>query len=104
MVRSFGFGFVIAGFALPALAADAPTTIDPPSSQTLKEIAPSELRIAPTKPVASEPKQKESARPPAKPAPAESRTPEEAAARAADRKDPSGALIIKGPAGTGAKP
>jgi len=49
--------------------------------------------------------QKESARPPAKPAPGESRTPEEAAAaRAADPKDPSGALIIREPAGTGAKP
>ena len=104
IVRSLGIGFVIAGFALSAFAADTPTTINPPSSQPLKEIAPSELKIAPTKPEASEPKQKESARPPAKPAPAESRTPEEAAARAADPKDPSGALIIKKPAGTRAKP
>jgi hypothetical protein len=104
IMRSFGVGFVIAGFALSAFAADAPTTINPPSSQPLKEIAPSELKIAPAKPAAAEQKQKESARPPATPAPAESRTPEEAAARAADPKDPSGALIIKGPAGTGAKP
>jgi outer membrane biosynthesis protein TonB len=104
IVQSFGVGFVIAGVALSAFAADAPTAINPPSSQPLKEIAPSELKVAPAKPEASEPKQKESARPGAKPAPAESRTPEDAAARAADPKDPSGALIIKVPAGTGAKP
>ena len=103
-MRSFGVGFVIAGFAWSAFAADTPITINPPSSRSLKEISPSELKIAPAKPEASEPKQKESARPPAKPAPAESRTPEEAAARAADPKDPSGALIIREPAGTGAKP
>ena len=49
---------------------------------------------------------KESARPPVKAVPAESRTPEEAAARAADPKDPSGALIVEPPLGTGspAKP
>jgi cytoskeletal protein RodZ len=104
IVQSFGVGFVIAGFALPAFAADIPTAINPPSSQSLKEIAPSELKVAPTKPEASEPKQKESARPPEKPAPAEPGTPEAAAARAADPKDPSGALIIREPARTGAKP
>jgi len=104
IMRSFGVGFVIAGFALSAFAADTSTTINPPSSQRLKEISPSELKIAPAKPEVSKPKQKESARPPVKPAPAESGTPEEAAARAADPKDPSGALIIKGPAGSGAKP
>lgn len=98
MVRSFGVGLVVAGFALSACAADTPPAINPPSSESLKEIAPSELKIAPAKPEALEPKQKESARPPAKPVPAESRTPEEAASRAADPKDPSGALIIKGPA------
>jgi hypothetical protein len=103
-VRSFGVGFVFAGFALSAFAADAPTIINPPSSKSLKEISPSELKITPTKPEASEPKQKESARTPAKPAPAESRTPEEAEARAVDPKDPSGAIIIKAPAGTGGKP
>lgn len=104
IVRSFVAGFVIAGFALPAFAADIPTAIYPPSSQHLKEIAPSELEIAPTKPEASKPKQKESARSPATLAPAESRTPEEAAAQAADPKASSGALIIREPAGTGAKP
>ena len=103
-MRSFGVGFIIAGFALSAFAADTPTTINPPSAERLKEISPSELKIAPTNPEASEPRQKESARPPVTPAPAESRTPEEAAARAADPKDPSGALIIREPSGTGAKP
>src|SRR4051812_7475549 len=38
---------------------------------------------------------KESTQAPVQPAPAESRTPEEAAKRAADPKDPSGALIIE---------
>jgi hypothetical protein len=104
IMRSFGVGFVIAGFALPAFAADTSTIINPPSSERLKEISPSEVKIAPAKPEASEPKQKESARPPVKPAPAEPGTPEAAAARAADPKDPSGALIIRAPAGTGAKP
>ena len=37
---------------------------------------------------------KESAQPPVKPAPVESKTPEDAAARAADPKAPTGALII----------
>ena len=103
-MRSFGVGFVIAGFALSAFAADTSTTTNPPSAQRLKEISPSELKTAPAKPESSKSKQKKSARPPAKTAPAASRTPEEAAARAADPKDPSGALIIREPAGTGAKP
>ena len=38
---------------------------------------------------------KESSRGPVQPVPAESRTPEEAAKRAADPKDPSGALIVE---------
>ena len=100
---SIQVGFVIAGFALSACAADMPGAMNSAPAEGLKEIAPSDLKIAPTKPEASEPK-KESTRPPAKPAPAESRTPEEAAARAADPKDPSGAIIIKAPAGTGGKP
>ena len=100
IVRTFRAGFVIAGFALSACAADTPTSINPRSSQPLKEIAPSELKIAPTKPGASDPKRKDSAQP----APAASGTPEEATKRAADPKDPSGALIIRAPAGTGAKP
>jgi hypothetical protein len=47
---------------------------------------------------------KESARPPVKAAPAESRTPEEATSRAADPKAPSGALIIDTPSGKLPKP
>lgn len=42
---------------------------------------------------------KESARPPVKPTPVESKTPEGAAARAADPKAPTGALIIDTPSG-----
>ena len=45
----------------------------------------------------------EAGRPPVKPAPGESKTPEEASRRAADPKDPSGALIIAPPAGEGSK-
>jgi hypothetical protein len=45
-----------------------------------------------------ESKKQESVRPPVQPVPAESRTPEEATKRAADPKDPSGALIIAPPA------
>ena len=45
-------------------------------------------------------KNKESSRPPVKPAPMESQSPAEASQRAADRLDPSGALIIEPPAGS----
>jgi hypothetical protein len=48
-------------------------------------------------PVSEPPAAKESIRAPVQPVPAESRTPEEAARRAADPKDPSGALIIEPP-------
>ena len=98
-MRSFVMCFVVAGFALSACATDTVTTINRQSSQPLREISPSELRLAPMTPGASAPKLTESARSPANPALAESRTPEEAAqARAADPKDPSaGAIIIKGP-------
>jgi hypothetical protein len=94
---------VIASLAVPAYA-DDPMPTSPPKSQSSKEIAPSELKVAPVPPGPPEPKPKESARPPVKPAPTESRTPEEAAQRAADPKDPSGALIIQKPVGTGGKP
>ena len=46
-------------------------------------------------PAKDAPGAKESVRAPVQPVPAESRTPEEAAKRAADPKDPSGALIIE---------
>ena len=96
-----GAAFVIASLAAPGYAADDPSRTNPQSS---KEIAPSELKVAPVPPGPPEPRKKESARPPVKPAPAESRTPEEAAARAADPKDPSGALIIQKPIAPGSKP
>ena len=96
-------GLVIASLAVPAYA-DDPMQTPPPKSQGSKEIAPSELKVAPVPPGPPQPKQKESVRPPVKPAPTESRTPEEAAQRAADPKDPSGALIIQKPIGTGGKP
>src|ERR1043166_9189584 len=64
--------------------------------------APAASPARPAAPVESTPPStsagsKESSRPPPQPAPAEARKPEEAAARAADPKDPSGALIIKKP-------
>jgi hypothetical protein len=51
-----------------------------------------------------EAKKPQSSKAPVQPAPAESRTPEEASKRAADPKDPSGALIVAPPAGAGAAP
>lgn len=96
-------GFVIASWVLLACGADTPTKIEAPASQGPKDIAPSELKIVPPNPQPSESQEKESG-PSAKPAPAESRTPEEAARRAADPKDPSGALIIEKPVGAGSKP
>ena len=104
-MRLFGLGFVVVGFTLSACATDTPTAINPASSNPLKDIAPSELKIAPAVPAASAPKQKESAREPAAVTPGASPTAEEAAAaRAADPKDASGANIMKAPATTGAKP
>jgi hypothetical protein len=50
-----------------------------------------------TPPPREAPAAKESTRAPVQPVPAESRTPEEAAKRAADPKDPSGALIVEPP-------
>jgi hypothetical protein len=50
-----------------------------------------------TPPAREAPAAKESNRAPVQPVPAESRTPEEAAKRAADPKDPSGALIVEPP-------
>src|SRR5687768_1849330 len=97
-------GFVIACWGLSACAADTPGAIERPSAQGAKDIAPSELKIAPSKSQPSEAREKESARPPANPAPAEARTPEEATRRAADTKDPSGALIIEKPPGTAGRP
>ena len=49
-----------------------------------------------------EPRKEESIHAPVKAAPAESSTPAEASQRAADPKDPSGALIMEPPLGPGA--
>ena len=54
---------------------------------------------AASEPAIPETKPKESVRPPVKPVPVESKTPEEATSRAADPKDPSGALIVPPPVG-----
>lgn len=107
IARTFEVVFLVSAFVLPGCAADAASELTPPAAQTWKEIAPSELRITPAKPEAQTPKPKESAQPPpADPLRTESRTPETgAAARAADPKDPSGAIIIKAPpTGAGNKP
>jgi hypothetical protein len=96
ILQGVALGFVIAGTGLSAPAAE--TTL--PSAESATTAAP---KAPPSKSEGSKAKQK-SARPPAKPAPAESRTPEEASARAADAKDPSGALIIKTPGTAGASP
>ena len=99
------FSFAVVALALPVYAADIPTAISSPPLQRLKEISPSELKIVPTVPESPAPTQKESARRSTTTEPAASRTAEEAAqARAANPKDTSGAIIIKVPAGTGAKP
>ena len=72
--------------AVGVLGCQAPP---PAQAQTRDNISPP-LTPRDTPPPAA----KESVRTPVQPAPAESRTPEEAAKRAADPKDPSGALII----------
>lgn len=103
-IQLFGVCCVTAGCALPSTAADTSAPVMPSLSQPLKEIAPSELKIAPPKPEAAQAKPKETAQPSVKPAPAEARSPEEASMRAADPKDPSGAIIIKVPDVPSAKP
>ena len=105
MMRILGLGFVIIGLTLPACATHTPTAINPAASKLSNDIAPSELKIAPATPAAATPKQTESIRIPATVVPSTSRTAEEAAsARAADPKDASGAIIIKAPTATDAKP
>ncbi|MGH8489269.1 MAG: hypothetical protein ACREXS_10525 [Gammaproteobacteria bacterium] len=93
ILQVMALGFAIAGMGLSASADE--TTL--PSAESATTAAP---KAPPSKSESSKAKQKSA--PPAKPA--ESRTPEEASARAADRKDPSGALIIKTPGAAGAKP
>ncbi len=91
------------GLALSSCATEFQTAMTPSTSKTWKEIAPSELKIAPARSEATAPRQKESAQPPTDPSSNAARTPEEGAtARAADPKDSSGVGIIKVPVlGTG---
>ena len=81
--------------ALLTLACLAGGCYAPQQSQADTRPATPPAKEAP--PVKDAPGAKESVRPPVQPVPAESRTPEEAAKRAADPKDPSGALIIEPP-------
>lgn len=83
---------VAAGLAAAALVLGACATGN--GSNARPAAAPAALQSA--EPQASEPK-KESTRAPVTPAPAEFRTPEEAAQHAADPKTPTGAIIIKPP-------
>ncbi len=96
-MRILGFPCVALGIALSACAADPLVPMIPSASQPMKEIAPSELKIPAPKPGTSGSTRQDTTQAPVRVAPAESRTPEEASARAADPKDPSGAIIIKVP-------
>jgi hypothetical protein len=80
---------IMLGIGMAAVAACAADPVGAPGAGSPPVIAP---------------KKEESARPPVQPVPAESRTPEEAARRAADPKDPSGALIVAPPAAGNSKP
>ena len=64
MRYAFGAAFVIASLAVPGYAADDPSRTKPPSAQSSKEIAPSELKVAPVPPGPPEPRKKESAESP----------------------------------------
>ena len=106
IIQLLGVCCVTASCALQSTATDTSGLVVPSLDQPLKEIAPSELKIALPKPDVPQPKPKETAQPLVKPAPKESRTPEDASIlRAADPKDPSaGAFIIKVPDVPAAKP
>ena len=92
-------GIAMAGMFLFASAVESAHLSARPSSALLLAAA---TEPAPGVPFPDgELRKKESARAPAKATPAESRTPEEAEARAADPKDASGALIIAPPMGAG---
>ena len=74
-----------------ALCASLNACYAPPVQQAdaRSEPTPADLRDKPAEGA------KESVRAPVRPTPVETRTPEEAAKRAADPKDPSGALIVE---------
>ena len=75
----------------------------PPAGHLQGSSQPAATTVA-SEPSTPETKLKESVRPPVKPVPVESKTPEEAASRAADPKDPSGALIVPPPVGKDVPP
>jgi hypothetical protein len=89
-------GSAMAGAVLFAACAEtAQINGQPRAGSSQSEVA----AAAASEPSTPEAKTKESVRPPVKPVPVESKTPEDAALRAADPKDPSGALIVLPPAG-----
>lgn len=100
-IRSIGVheaGVKVAGLAgLLFVVAGCHAATDVPSGEM--KAAPGTSREAPSRQTPPAPSRetpsKESVRPPVQPAPAEARTPEEASKRAADPKDPSGALIVE---------
>jgi hypothetical protein len=98
MWRAAASGIAIAGAPLGALSVEsAPIAIQPQPEFPLSA-APSKPAISPASaPSRQEPKKNKSKRSAPKPKPVivESLTPEEATARAADPKAPSGALIVK---------
>ena len=96
ILSGMALGFAIAGTGLSVSAAE--TTL--PSAESETTATP---KAPPSESESSKAKQ-ESPRPVVEPTPAESRTPEEASAHAADPRDPSGALIIKTPGAAGAEP
>lgn len=98
-------GIAVIGMGLSAC--DAQTTRPKTSTaQATQPTVPFEPMTAPAKPESSKPApKKESSQPAGKSAAPDSGTAEEVATkRAADPKDPSGALIIEKPGATGAKP
>jgi len=88
-------GNSIAAAIIFVACAQTPPLAGQPQADSSQPAATAAASAAPT----AEEKLKESVRPPVKPVPVESKTPEEAASRAADPKDPSGALIVPPPIG-----
>src|SRR5258706_10278048 len=93
-------GISIATAFFFAACAQTPPLTGQPEAGSSQPAATAAASAAPT----AEEKLKESVRPPVKPLPVESKTPEEAASRAADPKDPSGALIVLPPVGKDVPP
>lgn len=107
MIRQifFGIAIAIASMGLSACGAE-PARPKTAAAQAMQPTVPFEPMTAPAKPESSKPApKKESSQPAGKSAAPDSGTAEEVATkRAADPKDPSGALIIEKPGATRAKP